>query len=176
MQGFPRILFQLKSSDSNVPFVDVKALCVVSGFWYGNVEGTLAGNARFLLGDLVTQGHVGVKVMFSFESGKGMDLCSKGQRGTNGLVDTFSVQDGQRARGCGVEKRYLSVGVVQTELRRGTGEEFGACEKLGVDFNAYAHLPMLARGGGLNGGVEGGEMAPREKLPQSVRHVHGWLL
>src|SRR5215470_1250887 len=88
-----------------------------------HIDGYLAfaHDRRLVLADLVALWQIRVEVILAIENRLAVDLGLEAEAGPHGLADTFLVDHRKHAGHCGVDQRYLGIGIT-AEHRRGTGE------------------------------------------------------
>ncbi len=132
VQGFAGVLLQVQPLDADA-----------FDFAVGQVDldFPFAHDRCFILGNLVAEGQIRVKIVLTRKNRAFVDFCVDRQSGPHGLADGFLVQDGQHARHGGIDEADLRVGG-STEGGRRSGEQFGFGRNLGMDFQSNHDFPI----------------------------------
>ncbi len=118
-----------------------------------------------VLADLIAGGQVGVEIVLAVEAADRVDVGVQAEAGAHRLRHAFAVDHRQHAGEGGIDEADLRVRL-GAEVGGGAGEQFGAADDLGVDFQADHDLPGA---GAAFDGVGHGTKTPADRTNTSER-------
>src|ERR1019366_7109457 len=131
VQRLPRILLQMQPRHADLPGGAIGEF---------DLDLSLADDGVLVLADLIAGREIGIKVVLSVEAAHDVDVRIQAEAGAHRLRYALAVDHRQHAGEGGIDETYLRVWG-GTEIRCGAGEQLGAADDLGMDFQADDDLP-----------------------------------